>query len=80
MPNPVTRRSESCARYRNFKADKEHDTETRTERLPVCRAQTDEGKPVIQLQLFHDTLSHLRSLTVGFEVLGGVTPEKALKD
>jgi hypothetical protein len=45
-----------------------------------CRfavAKTDEGKPVIQLQLFHDTVSHLRSLTVGFEVLGGVTPEKA---
>lgn len=45
-----------------------------------CRfavAKTDEGKPVIQLQLFHDTVSHLRSLTVGFEVLGGLTPEKA---
>lgn len=45
-----------------------------------CRfavGKTDEGKPVIQLQLFHDTVSHLRSLTVGFEVLGGVTPEQA---
>ena len=45
-----------------------------------CRfvvAKTDEGKPVIKLELFHDTVSHLRSLTVGFEVLGGVTPEQA---
>jgi hypothetical protein len=45
-----------------------------------CRfavAKTDEGKPVIQLELFHDTVSHLRSLTVGFEVLGGVIPEQA---
>ena len=45
-----------------------------------CRfavAKTDEGKPVIQLELFHDTVSHLRSLTLGFEVLGGVTPEQA---
>jgi hypothetical protein len=45
-----------------------------------CRfavAKTDEGKPVIQLELFHDTVSHLRSLTIGFEVLGGVIPEQA---
>ena len=45
-----------------------------------CRfavAKTDEGKPMIQLELFHDTVSHLRLLTVGFEVLGGVTPEQA---
>jgi hypothetical protein len=46
----------------------------------ACRfavAKTDEGKPVIQLQLFHDTVAHLRSLTVGFDMLGGVTPENA---
>ena len=44
-----------------------------------CRfavAKTDEGKPVIKLELFHDTVSHLKSLTVGFEVLGGVNPEQ----
>ena len=43
-----------------------------------CRfvvAKTDEGRPVIQLELFHDTVSHLRSLTVGFEVLAGMTSE-----
>jgi len=51
----------------------------RTERSG-CRfavAKTDEGKPVIRLELFHDTVSHLKSLTVGFEVLGGVTLEQA---
>jgi hypothetical protein len=45
-----------------------------------CRfavAKTEEGKPVIQLELFHDTVSHLKSLTVGFEVLGGMIPEQA---
>jgi hypothetical protein len=45
-----------------------------------CRfaiAKTDEGKPVIKLELLHDSVSHLKSLTVGFEVLGGVTPEQA---
>jgi hypothetical protein len=43
-----------------------------------CRfviAKTDEGRPVIQLE--HDTVSHLSSLTVGFEILGGATPEQA---
>ena len=45
-----------------------------------CRfavAKTDEGKPVVRLELFHDTVAHLRSLTVGFELLGGVAPEQA---
>jgi hypothetical protein len=43
--------------------------------------KTDEGKPVIELELFHDT-AQLKSLTIGFEVLGGVTPQqvKALVD
>ena len=39
-------------------------------------AKTAEGKPVIQLDLFHDTVSSLKSLTVGFEVLSGVTPQQ----
>ena len=50
----------------------------RTERSG-CRfvvAKTDEGKRVIKLELFDDTVSHLRSFTVGFEVLGGLTPEQ----
>jgi hypothetical protein len=45
-----------------------------------CRfvvAKTDEGNPVIKLELFHDTVSGLRALSVGFEVLAGVTQEQA---
>jgi hypothetical protein len=45
-----------------------------------CRfvvTKNDKGQPVIELELFHDTVSALRALTVGFEVLGGVTPEQA---
>src|SRR5439155_26938441 len=45
-----------------------------------CRfvvAQTDEGKPVIQLELFHDTVPTLTSSIIGFEVLSGVTVEQA---
>ena len=39
--------------------------------------RTDEGKPVIQLELFHDTVSSLKSLSVGFELLGGTTLDLA---
>ena len=45
-----------------------------------CRfavAQTDEGKRVIQLEMFHDTVPRLSSLVIGFEVLSGVTVEQA---
>ena len=44
-----------------------------------CRfgVKTEEGKPVIRLDLFHDTVSGLRSVSVGFEVLSGTTPEQA---
>jgi hypothetical protein len=37
--------------------------------------KTDDGNPVIKLELFHDTVSGLRALSVGFEVLSGVTLE-----
>jgi len=40
-------------------------------------ARTDEGKAVIQLELFHDTVPALKPLSVGFELLGGTTPEQA---
>lgn len=44
-----------------------------------CRfgAQTDEGKPIIRLDLFHNTVSGMRSVSVGFELLTGTTPEQA---
>ena len=38
---------------------------------------TDEGKPVIQLELFHDTVSRLKGFKVGFEVLSGTTLAQA---
>jgi hypothetical protein len=41
------------------------------------RANIGEGKPVIELELFHDTVSGLRSVSVGFELLSGTTLEQA---
>ena len=40
-------------------------------------AKRDDGKALIRLELFHDTVSGLRSLTVGFEMLSGTTLEQA---
>jgi hypothetical protein len=39
--------------------------------------RTDEGKTVIQLELFHDTLSLLAPVTIGFEMLSGVSLDQA---
>jgi hypothetical protein len=39
--------------------------------------RTDDGKPVIRLGLFHDTVSRLNGLSIGFELLSGTTPEQA---
>jgi hypothetical protein len=36
-----------------------------------------EGKPVIQLELFHDTVAGLKAVSVGFELLGGTTTDQA---
>jgi hypothetical protein len=45
-----------------------------------CRfvvTKTDDGKPIIQLEMFHNTVSVLRSLNVEFEVLSGTTADQA---
>ena len=44
-----------------------------------CRfvVTTHEGKPQIRLELFHDTVSSLRSTKVEFEVLSGTTADQA---
>ena len=45
-----------------------------------CRfviTKTDEGKPMIQLELFHDTVSRLKGFKVGFEVLSGTSADQA---
>ena len=41
-----------------------------------CRfvvTKTDEGGPMIQLELFHDTVSRLKGFKVELEVLSGTT-------
>lgn len=45
----------------------------------ACRfvvARSDEDKPYIGVELFHDTIPSLKSLALGFEVLSGTTPEQ----
>jgi hypothetical protein len=42
-------------------------------------ARADEGKTVIELELFHDTVPALKPLSVGFELLGGTTLEQTKK-
>ncbi len=37
----------------------------------------DEGKPFIELNLFHETVPSLKLLSVKFEMLAGVTPDQA---
>lgn len=51
----------------------------------ACRfvvSRTDENKPFVGVELFHDTIPSLKPLTLGFEVLSGTTPEQlqALSD
>jgi hypothetical protein len=50
----------------------------KTERSGIrfVMADTDDGRPFIRLELFHDTVPSLGSLTVGFEMLSGTTPEQ----
>ena len=56
----------------------------RTERSGTrfVAAKTEDGIPSIRLELFHDTISALKSFTIGFDVLSGTTPDqvKALLD
>jgi hypothetical protein len=40
-------------------------------------ANTDDGKPLIRLELLNDTVASLRSLSVELELLSGTTPEVA---
>jgi hypothetical protein len=37
---------------------------------------TDDGRPLIRLELFHDIVAGLKPITVGFEVLSGTTLEQ----
>ena len=35
--------------------------------------KTSEGKPVIEMELFHNTVPHLAAIALNFEVLSGIT-------
>jgi hypothetical protein len=48
--------------------------------LSGCRfllSKTDAGIPIIKLELFHNTAPSLKGLTVGFELLSGVSLDQA---
>ena len=56
-------------------------TDTRTER-GTCRfiAEKGEGnKPVIRMELFHNTISVLNHATLAFNLLSGISLEQAKK-
>jgi len=38
--------------------------------------KTSEGKPLIVMELFHETVPHLSRITLAFEVLSGITLEQ----
>ena len=40
-------------------------------------ANTDDGMPLIRLELFHETVSSLKLLAIGFEMLSGTNLEQA---
>ena len=45
--------------------------------MPLRKILADAGKPEIQLELFHDNLSLLAPVTIGFETLSGVSLDQA---
>ena len=38
--------------------------------------KTSEGKPVIEMEMFQNTVPHLAAVTLRFEVLSGITIEQ----
>ena len=40
-------------------------------------AKADDGTPVIQLELFHDTVPGLKAISIAFELLRGTTVQEA---
>ncbi len=38
--------------------------------------KTGEGKPAIEMEMFHNTVPHLAAVTLSFEVLSGITIEQ----
>lgn len=52
-------------------------TERRNCRFTVQR--TPDGKPLLVIQLYQETISALKNSTLGFDLLGGLRPEAAQK-
>jgi hypothetical protein len=38
--------------------------------------KTSEGRPMIEMEMFHNTVSHLAAVTLSFEMLSGITLEQ----
>jgi hypothetical protein len=38
-----------------------------------------DGKPLVMMELFHDTVPRLAGITLAFEVLSGIKPEQTRK-
>jgi hypothetical protein len=56
-------------------------TDTRTER-GTCRFMAEkgeDGKPIIRVELFHNTVSVLNHATLAFNLLSGISLERAKK-
>lgn len=41
--------------------------------------RTPDGKPLLVVQLYQETISSLKNSTLGFDLLGGLRPEAAQK-
>ncbi len=53
---------------------------SKIEKAGVCFAISNQGGPItVQVRLNHDTISALRGVQVGFELLNGITMAQAKK-
>lgn len=69
------------ARDRLFLYNFVHSMPEKTERSN-CRfsvQRTPDGKPLLVVQLFQDSIQTLKNSTLGFDLLGGLRPEAAQK-
>ena len=41
--------------------------------------ETSDGKPILVVQFYQETIHHLRGAVVGFDLLGGTPPDRAKK-
>lgn len=55
------------------------DTKTDRSNCQFVLERTGDGKPVVMVQLLHETIPILRNAVVGFDLLSGIRPEQAKK-